>query len=88
MSALAISEWVVSKALKNGKIDEEEFNSIQKLHLEKINELMGVDLKMVAENRTQFKKSTGRDKRNKEKPMNKSLIVCSLCHFACYFKNG
>ena len=35
-----------------------------------------------------LKKSTGRDKRNKEKPRNKSLIVCSLCYFVCYFKNG
>ena len=62
MSALAVFERVVSKALKNGKIDEEEFNLIQKLHLETINELMGVNLKMAAENRTQFEKSTGRDK--------------------------
>ena len=56
-SALAVFERVVSKALKNGKIDEEEFSSIQKLHLEMINEWTGVDLKMAAENRTQFKKS-------------------------------
>ena len=35
-SALAIFERVVSKALKNGKIGEEEFSSIQKLHLEMI----------------------------------------------------
>ena len=55
-SALAVFERVVSKALKNGKIDEEEFSSIQKLHVEMINELTGVDLKMAAENRTQFKK--------------------------------
>ena len=53
-SALALFERVVSKALKNGKIDEEEFNSIEKLHLETINELTGVDLKMAVENRTQF----------------------------------
>ena len=32
------------------------------------------------------KKSTGRDKRKKEKPRNKSLIVCLLCYFMCYFK--
>ena len=56
-SALAIFERVVSKALKNGKIDEEEFNSIQKLHLEMINKLTGVNLKMATENRTQFEKS-------------------------------
>ena len=56
-TALAVFEKVVSKALKNGKIGEEEFNSIQKLHLETINELMGVDLEMAAENRNQFEKS-------------------------------
>ena len=55
-SALAVFERVISKALKNSKIDEEEFKSIQKLHLETINELRGVDLKMMAESRTQFKK--------------------------------
>ena len=56
-SAMAVIERVVSKALKNGKIDEEEFNSIQKLHLEMINKLMGVDLKMAVR-----KKPTGRAK--------------------------
>ena len=56
MSALAVFERVVSNALKNGKINEEEFNSLQTFHLETINELMGVDHKMEAENRNQFKK--------------------------------
>ena len=56
-SALAVFERVVSKALKNGKIDEEEFNSIHKLHLETINELTGVDRKMESENRNQLEKS-------------------------------
>ena len=55
-SALAVFKRVVSKALSNSKVDEEEFNSLQKLHLETINELMGVDLKIAAENRTQFEK--------------------------------
>ena len=54
MPALAIFERVVSKALKNGKIDEEEFNSIQTFHLKTMNELMGVNLKMEAENRNQL----------------------------------
>ena len=82
-STMAVIERVVSKVLKNGKIDEEEFNSIQKLHLEMINKLMGVDLKMAI--RT---KPTGRDKQYKENPRNKSLMVWSLCYFVCYFKNG
>ena len=55
--ALAVFETRVSKALKNGKIDEEEFNMLQTLHLKVLNELTGVDRKMEAENRNQFEKS-------------------------------
>ena len=55
--ALAVFERVVYKALKNGKNDEEEFNSIQTFHLKMMNELMGIDHKMEAENRNQFEKS-------------------------------
>ena len=53
-----------------------------------MNELTSFDHKMEAENETNSKKFTGGDKRNKEKPRNKILIVCSLCYFICYFKNG
>ena len=88
MPALAIFDTSISKALRNGKIDEEEFNLLQTFHLKTMNALTGVDRKMEAENRHQFEKFTGRDKRNKEKPRNKSLMVCSLCYFMCYFKNG
>ena len=42
-SALVVFERVVSGALKNGVIDEEEFNTLQTLHLETLNELTGVD---------------------------------------------
>ena len=38
--------------MKNGVIDEEEFNTLQTLHLETLNELMGVDHRMEAENRS------------------------------------
>ena len=55
--ALAVFERVVSKALKNGIIDEEEFNTLQTLHLETLNELTGVHHKMEAENRNQIEKS-------------------------------
>ena len=37
--ALVVFERVVSGALKNGIIDEEEFNMLQTLHLETLNEL-------------------------------------------------
>ena len=37
--ALVVFERVISGALKNGIIDEEEFNTLQMLHLETLNEL-------------------------------------------------
>ena len=87
--ALVIFERVVSKALKDGIIDEEEFNTLQILHLETLNELTGVHCRMEAEDRSLVeKKPNGRDKQYKEKSRNKSLIACSLCYFVCYFKNG
>ena len=55
--ALAVFERVVSGALKNGVIDEEEFNTLQTLHLETLNELTGVDRRMEAENRSLDEKS-------------------------------
>ena len=41
--ALVIFERVVFGALKNGVINGEEFNMLQTLHLEKLNELTGID---------------------------------------------
>ena len=55
--ALAVFERVISGALKNGTIDEEEFNTLQTLHLETLNELTGVDHRMEAENRSLVEKS-------------------------------
>ena len=55
--ALVIFERVVSGALKNGIIDEEEFNMIQTLHIETLNELTGVDHAMEAEHRSLVKKA-------------------------------
>ena len=55
--ALVVFERVISGALKNGVIDEEEFNTLQTLHLETLNELTGVDRRMEAENRSLFEKS-------------------------------
>ena len=49
---LIVFERVISGALKNGIIDEEEFNTFQMLHLETLNELTGVDHKMEVENRS------------------------------------
>ena len=55
--ALAVFETSVSKVLKNGKINEEEFNLLQTFHLKTLNKLTGVNRKMKAENRNQFEKS-------------------------------
>ena len=56
--ALVIFERVVSKSLKNGGIiDEEEFNMIQTLHLETLNELTHVDRRMEVEHRSLVEKS-------------------------------
>ena len=55
--ALVVFERVIFGAFKNGIIDEEEFNTLQTLHLETLNELTGVDRRMEAENRSLVKKS-------------------------------
>ena len=55
--ALVVFERVISGALKNGVINEEEFNTLQTLHLETLNELMGVDHRMEVENRSLVEKS-------------------------------
>ena len=55
--ATVVFESVISGALKDGIIDEEEFNTLQTLRLETLNELTGVDRRMEAENRSLVKKS-------------------------------
>ena len=55
--ATVVFERVISSALKDGIINEEEFNTLQTLHLETLNELMGVDRRMEAENRSLVEKS-------------------------------
>ena len=55
--ALGVFERVISGALKNGIINEEEFNTLQTLHLETLNELTGVNHRMEAENRSLVEKS-------------------------------
>ena len=57
MPALVIFEMVASGALKNGVIDEEEFNTLQTLHLERLNELTSINRRMEAEHRSLVEKS-------------------------------
>ena len=54
---LVVFERVVSGTLKNGVIDEEEFNTPQTSHLETLNELTGIDRRMEAEHRSLVEKS-------------------------------
>ena len=87
--ALVVFERVLSGALKNGVINEEEFNTLQTLHLETLNELTGVDHRVEAKNRSLVEKSLMEEINNmKKKIKEKRLIACSLCYFVCYFKNG
>ena len=87
--ALVAFERVVFGALKNGVIDEQEFNTLQTLHLKTLNKLTGVDRRMEAEHRSLVEKSLLEEINElKKKSRNKSLIAYLLCYFICYFKNG
>ena len=56
-ATLVVFERVVSKSLKDSKIDEEEFNILQTLHLEMLNKLMSIDHRMEAKHRSLVEKS-------------------------------
>ena len=55
--ALVVFERVVSGSLKDGVIDEIEFNMLQTLHIEMLNELTGANCRMEAEHRSLVEKS-------------------------------
>ena len=55
--ALVVFDWVVSGSLKDGIIDEEEFNMLQTLYLETLNELTGIDRRMEVEHSSLVEKS-------------------------------
>ena len=65
--ALVVFERVVSGALKNGVINEEVFNMLQTLHLETLNELIGIDYRMKAEHRSLVEKAYWIEEINKPK---------------------
>ena len=72
--ALVVFERVISGALKDGVVDEEEFNTLQTLHLETLNELTGVDCRMESENRSLVEKSLMEEINNmKEKNQGRSV---------------
>ena len=75
--ALVVFERVISGALKNGVIDEEEFNTIHTLHLETLNELMGVNRRMEVENRSLAEKRL-MEEINELKKKQKQKLNCLL----------
>ena len=52
MPALVVFERVVSGSLEDGVINEEEFNTLQTLHLETLNELTSINHRMEVEHRS------------------------------------
>ena len=73
--------------MKNGVIDEEEFNTLQTLHLETLNELTGVDRRIEAENRSLVEKSLMEEINNMKKKIKEQAFNCLLAVlFLCYFK--
>ena len=75
--ALVVFERVVSGTLKNGIINEEEFNMLQTLHLETLNELTGVDRRMEVEHRSLVEKSL-LEEINKIKKIKEQKLNCLL----------
>ena len=75
--ALVVFERVISGALKDGIINEKEFNTLQMLHLETLNELTGVNCRMEVENRSLVEKSL-MDEINELKKKAQTKLNCLL----------
>ena len=77
--ASVVFERVESCALKNGVIDLAEFNTLQTLRLETLNELTGINRRMEAEYRSLVKKrlleEINKNKKIKEQEFNCLLAV-------------
>ena len=73
--ALIVFERVISGTLKNGIIDEGEFNMLQTLHLEMLNELISIDHRMEAEHRSLVEKSL-LEEINELKKMQEQKLNC------------
>ena len=67
MRAKVIFDRVIFGTLNDGIIDEEEFSTLQTLHLETLNELTGVNSRMEVESRSLVKKSSLMEELNKLK---------------------
>ena len=73
--ALVVFERVVSQSLKDGVINEEEFNMLQTLHLETLNKLTGVDCRMEVEHWPPVDKSPLEEINELKKKLNCLLAV-------------
>ena len=67
----------------HGIIDEEEFNTLQTLHLETLNELTGVDRRMEAEHRSLVKKSLLEEINNIKKNAETKAYWFASCVISC-----
>ena len=81
--ALAIFETSISKVLKNGEIDKEEFNVLQTFHLKTMNELNSIDCKMEAEKTNQFEKSLLEEINEIKKSLITRVSWFVLCAMSC-----
>ena len=76
--ALVVFERVISGALKDGVVDEEEVNTLQTVHLETLNELTGVDCRMEVENRSLVEKSLMEEINELKKKIKEQAFNCLL----------
>ena len=76
---MKLVDIVTSRALNDGKIDEQEFGMLQTLYSKSLNELMGVDHKMEAENRNQEEMNDIKSTLKQQELCN--LVMFSLCFF-------
>ena len=91
-SALAVFEMSISKALNDGKVNEQEFCMLHMFHLGALNKLANVDHKMEAKTKTHLRKSILAEINNLKKAVRKSdaswLALSFLCVILCNAKNG
>ena len=76
--ALVVFGRVISGALKDGILDEEEFKTLQTLHLGTLNELTGVNRRMEAENRSLVEKSLMEEINELKKKIKEQAFNCLL----------
>ena len=81
--ALVVFERVVSGTLKDSIIDEEEFNTLQTLHLETLNKLTGIDRRMEAEHRSLVKKSLLEEINELKKNQGTRVYLLARCAISC-----